>query len=259
MPEQQRRAILTTLSASLLPIAATWSIGPANAQDRAQPVEYLAEYEVRYKGRRVARAVFSLTDEDGSYIFESSTQARGLLRLASPNPAIEHSRFTVEGSAIVPLDFRFEDGSRKGEDNYSIDFAGDDGMIRIDGPNGQLAIPVEAGLLDRGSLQVALMQDLGACRTPTTYRFVDDDGVREYEYARLEDRTTETGIGEIRTLRLSQQREGSSRTTILWLAPELAYLPVRIEQIRNGETETVFTLEDVSGIEETGPACSGFR
>ena len=103
------------------------------------------------------------------------------------------------------------------------------------------------------------MHDLGNCRLPDSYRSVDDDGVREYSYTRLEDRPTETGIGELKTVRLSQQREGSSRETILWLAPELAYLPVRIEQIRDGEIETVFTLDDLISIDSRPPTCSGLR
>jgi hypothetical protein len=223
-------------------------------------IEYVAEYEVRYKGRRVATAEFSVTanQEDG-YVFRSSTRARGIWRLASPDPAIELSQFSIDGDQIVPSRFEYQDGSRKGEDNYSVSFDSANGQARVTGPNGAADYPFDRGLLDRGSLQVALMQDLGRCTTPGPYRYVDDDGIRSYSYERLEDLETETGIGMLETVRFSQQREGSSRTTILWLAPSLRYLPVRIEQLRDGEVETVFTLEDANGIEGGFSACSGFR
>lgn len=222
--------------------------------------EYTAEYEVRNGGRHVANAQFGVTGhEDGSFAFRSSARARGILRLVRPDPAVEHSEFRLAGDAIVPASFRYEDGSRKGEDNFSVEFDRGAGEVRVTGPSGNLTEPLEAGLLDRGSLQVALMRDLAACRLPGPYRYVDDDGVREYRYERLEDLATQTGLGAIDTVRFSQRREGSSRETILWLAPELGFLPARIEQLRNGELDTSFALENVSGIAREPSTCSGFR
>ena len=251
-------AVRTTLS-----LAAALMLLPAPGQMLAAPgdiVEYQSEYEVRYKGRRVARAEFSVTSgADGEHIFQSVTRARGIWRLASPNPAIENSRFSVVGDRLAPVHFDYQDGSRKGEDNYSVEFDAAGEQIRVVGAGGALELPFEDYLLDRGSLQVALMHDLSQCRTPGPYRYVDDDGIRTYQYERLDDLETDTGVGTLSTVRFSQAREGSSRTTILWLAPTLSYLPVRIEQIRNGEVETVFTLEDVDGIERSNPTCSGFR
>lgn len=242
-------AALMLLPASGQVIAATGDV-----------VEYQSEYEVRYKGRRVARAEFSVTaGTDGEHIFQSATRARGIWRLASPDPAIETSRFSVVDDRLAPVHFDYQDGSRKGEDNYSVEFDAAGNQVRIVGAGGALEIPFEQGLLDRGSLQVALMHDLSLCRTPGPYRYVDDDGIRTYQYERLDDLETDTGVGRLSTVRFSQSREESSRTTILWLAPALSYLPVRIEQIRDGEVETVFTLEKVDGIERSNPTCSGFR
>ena len=222
--------------------------------------EYRAEYEVRYKGRRVARAEFSVSaDSNDEYLFRSTTRARGIWRMASPTPAIEMSRFRVDDDLIVPIQFEYQDGSRKGEDNYTVEFDAAAGEARVAGANGNLLLTLEAGLLDRGSLQVALMQDLRRCTAPGPYRYVDEDGVRSYRYEQLENREATTGAGTLETVRFSQHRDGSSRTTILWLAPELAYLPVRIEQTRDGEVETVFTLEGVSEIDSGASDCSGFR
>ncbi|MGD8341392.1 MAG: DUF3108 domain-containing protein [Gammaproteobacteria bacterium] len=232
---------------------------PAAAADDGV-IEYVAEYEVRYKGRRVARAEFSVAaSPSGGYVFQSSTRARGVWRLASPNPAIDTSRFSLEDDRIIPNRFEFQDGSRKAEDSFSVEFDAAAGEARVSGPGGSGSYSFEPGLLDRGSLQVALMRDLGRCMAPGPYRYVDDDGITSYDYERLEDLETDTGMGTLETVRFSQHREGSSRTTVLWLAPGMAYLPVRIEQIRGGEVETVFTLEEASGIESAGPACSGFR
>lgn len=253
--------VMNRAPARLTLLAALGLAGMAGlaAEPRAV-IEYTAEYEVRNGGRHVANAEFRVARiESGNFVFTSSARARGLFRLIRPDPAVEHSEFSVADDGIVPNGFRYEDGSRKGEDNFAIEFDRGAGEVRVTGPSGNLTGPLEPGLLDRGSLQVALMRDLAACRLPGPYRYVDDDGIREYRYERLEDLPTETGIGTLDTVRLAQRREGSSRETILWLAPELGYLPVRIEQIRNGELDTSFALENLSGIAREASACSGFR
>ena len=215
----------------------------AFAVDERDIVTYSAEYEVRYNGRRVASAIFSVVNTDGGFIFESSARARGLLRLASPNAAIEQSVFVIENRAIAPLRFAYEDGSRKGEDNYTIVFDRNAGQIRVSGASGSRSLELEP-VLDRGSMQVALMTDLDACRHPGPYRLVDDEDIKTYVYERLEDAEIETEMGVMTAERYLQRREGSSRTTIVSAAPALRYLPVRIEQLRDGEVETVFTLVD---------------
>lgn len=233
--------------------------GTVSAADPEDILEYTAQYEVRYKGRRVARAEFTVTRlAENRYEFRSTTQARGIWRVLSPQAALEISEFETRAGLIAPVRFEYQDGSKKGEDNFSIEFDATSGEIHIDDQEGRQTLALEEGLLDRGSLQVALMRDAAACEVPGPYRYVDDDGERMYRYEQLDDRTAETGIGDLDTVRFSQQSEGSSRTTVLWLAAELAYLPVRLEQIRNGEVQTVFTLEDVAGIERAGD-CSSFR
>jgi hypothetical protein len=73
----------------------------------------------------------------------------------------------------------------------------------------------------------------------------DEDSLNTYEFAAQDDAQIETAIGTFTAQRLRQQRQGSSRHTILWLVPELRYLPVLIEQYRDGEVHTAFIIESV--------------
>jgi hypothetical protein len=251
-----RLAIAAVILASVAGLAA-----PPKARAQSDSITvYSADYEVRYKGRHVANATFSVRSlAPGEYQFNSSTAARGLLRLASPNAALETSRFKVEAGMLRPLRFSYEDGSRKGEDNFTVDFDQANDEIRVAGPEVNLTLPFEPNLLDRGSLQVALMHTLNQCIAPQQLSYVDDDGIATYRYSRLEDLSADTGIGDVPTVRFAQQSEGSSRRTIIWFAPEHGFVPVRIEQERNGEVETVFTLESISGVAKSAPPCSSFR
>jgi hypothetical protein len=246
----------------VLPIAALAATLFAAPPSAAQPVvaEYRANYEVRHDGRRAANVEFSVTSSgSGEYLYRSITVARGLLKLVAPNPATEQSRIRLAGNELRSLEFSYVDGSRKGEDNFSIAYDAAAGQIRIARADGAESLPYEPDLLDRGSLQVAVMRDLASCRLPDTYRWVNDDGITTYRYERLEDREAETGAGTFSTIRLRQQREGSSRQSILWLAPSQSFVPVIVEQLDDGEVETVYTLTEISVRTPPPAGCSGFR
>ncbi len=103
------------------------------------------------------------------------------------------------------------------------------------------------------------MRDLAATGAPRTYTIADEDSVADYEYTDNGTATTTTGIGSVETARLTQQRAGSSRATWLWVAPELRFLPVRIEQRRDGEVQTAFTLVSVSGLTREPLTASALR
>ncbi len=92
------------------------------------------------------------------------------------------------------------------------------------------------------------MRDLAAANALPTYQLADEDSVAEYGYTENGTATMPTGSGSVATRILTAQRAGSSRTTWLWVAPELRFLPVRIEQRRDGEVQTAFELVSVSGL-----------
>jgi len=210
---------------------------------------YTAEYDVDYKGRNLGTAGFSVSAaEDGMYVFESRTEARGLLRLARPNALLEHSRFELVDGAIRPLSFRYEDGSRRGEDNFSAEFDWSAQRVAVERESGHTEYALEPGVLDRGSMQVALMRDLARGAAVGPYVLADEDGVKTYSYACEGEERIETPAGEFDARVYVQQREGSSRVTRLWVVPDLEFLPVRIAQFRDGELYTDFTLESVEGL-----------
>ena len=59
---------------------------------------YTATYRVEYKGKQAGTAEFGVRalPEGGVYEFSSRTMAKGLLKLARPNPAVERSQFRIE-------------------------------------------------------------------------------------------------------------------------------------------------------------------
>ena len=236
------------LTAAALALAAHEAAGAD-----ATVATYTATYNVQYKGKEAGTAEFSvvyLADRD-LYEFTSRVLAKGLLKLARPKPAVERSQFRVDAEGVQPLEFWYEDGTRSGEDNVHIAYDWQRRVATVSGGETRREIALPAAGLDRGTLQVTLMRDLAATGAAGKYTIADEDSVSEYAYTDNGTATTATGIGPVETRALTQQRAGSSRTTWLWVAPTLRFLPVRIEQRRDGEVQTAFTLVSVSGLTPT--------
>jgi hypothetical protein len=223
--------------------------GAAAAADATIPT-YSAVYQVEYKGKDLGTSEFQVTYDAASdtYEFTSRTMAKGLLKLASPNPVIERSHFRVVEGRIRPIEFWYEDGSRKGEDNRHVEFDWERRVAIVSGEGARREVALDDRSLDRGSMQVALMRDMMVLQHPGDYRLAGEDEGQGYVFTSNGTETTATGIGAIQTLSFTQQREGSSRSTWLWFAPSLSFLPVRIEQRKEGETQTAFKLASLKGL-----------
>ena len=232
-------------------IAAALAVAADEARGADAPVAtYTATYRVEYKGKDAGTAeltVRKLPDSD-LYEFSSTVMAKGLLKLARPKPAVERSHFRVDADGIRPVEFWYEDGSRSGEDNVHVVFDWDRGVVTFNSAEARREMAVPNGAVDRGTLQVARMRDFASPNVPRGYTIVDDDSVAEYEYTDNGTATITTKTGSHATRVFTQQRAGSSRTTQLWVAPDLKFLPLRIEQRRDGAVQTALVLVSVDGL-----------
>jgi hypothetical protein len=222
----------------------------ARSADPSIVATYTATYRVEYRGKEAGTAEFSVRElaDRGLYEFSSTIVAKGLLKLARPKPAVERSHFRASAAGIRPVEFWYEDGSRSGEDNLHMVFDWDRRVATVTGAETHRELTLPDAALDRGSLQVALMRDLAATGSVRSYALADEDSVAEYAYTDTGTATITTAAGAFDARVLTQQRAGSSRTTWLWVAPQLKFLPVRIEQRRDGEVQTAFDLVSVSGL-----------
>lgn len=232
-------------------ITATLAIAASEACAADAPVAtYTATYRVEYKGKDAGTAELAVRELPDSNLFEfsSTVMAKGMLKLVRPKPAVERSHFRVDADGIRPVEFWYEDGSRSGEDNVHVVFDWDRGIVTFNSAEARREMAVPKGAVDRGTLQVARMRDFASPNVPNSYTIVDDDSVAEYEYTDNGTATITTTAGSRMTRVFTQQRPGSSRTTQLWVAPDMQFLPVRIEQRRNGEVQTALVLVSVDGL-----------
>ena len=99
-------------------------------------------------------------------------------------------------------------------------------------------LPIQPGLLDELSVHVALMQALSDGRTPEGFVMLDGDHIKEYLYTAEGEERLQTEVGEYDTVIFRSSRPNSRKGTWFWCAPELGYLPLKIER-RDGKDVTV--------------------
>lgn len=236
--------------AALLCFAAGVATGSVHAADELP--RYNAVYEVYDRGRAVGDAEFSVTLLDAGlsiYEFRSVSRVRGLYRLFVPRPVEELSVFVLEDRQIRPLTYSLHDGTRRERNSFNIEFDWERSRAAIAAGESRLEPRLLPGALDRGSLHVALML-LGDDFSTGQVTLLDMDGPEIHELRADGEEMLESPLGPVLTRKLIQQRLGSSRRTLIWLAPDLRNLPVRIERQNDGETRAAFRLESVQWHEQ---------
>ena len=226
-------------------IAAGGAVG--SAQPAGGLPGYNAVYEVYNRDRAVGEAEFSVTQLDaerGIYEFRSVSRVRGLFRLFVPRPAEELGIFALENGQIQPLSYSLRDGTRRDRNSFNVEFDWEREHAVITAGETRLEPQLLPGMLDRGSLQAALML-LDDDFSTEQVTLLDQDGPEIHELRMDGEETLDTAVGRVLTRKLIQQRLGSSRRTLVWLAPDLQGLPVRIDRQNDGETRVSFRLQSV--------------
>jgi hypothetical protein len=244
----------TIVSASLAGATLLGAAARVAADTPVAPVPtYTATYAAEYKGKNLGTSEFKVTHDtaQNTYEFTSTTIAKGILgKLAAPNPTVQRSVFTVVGGKIRPSEYWYKDGSRKADGDKHIQFDWDRHVATVSDKNGRREVSLDDISLDDGSLYVAVMQDLIINGKPGQYRIADSEQAKTYGFVDKGEAETDTGIGKLATHCYIRHSEGSSRSTYLWVAPSLEYLPARIESRKDDEVQTALTLMSVEGIEK---------
>lgn len=205
---------------------------------------YVAVYEVKSMGFTAISETTLSRNADGSgnvvYEYRSTSRPKGLARLIRRAPAVEISRFRLEGEQFIPLEFHFVDGKASAERSNHIVFADDKANSTYKGAS--VSIDLQPGYVDRVLEQIILRQGLREQQVQKRFMVVDRNEVRVIDYTAEPTEEVATALGSMTAVRLLRQREGSSRSTRIWFAKDLDFLPVRIEQMRKGEVTGVATL-----------------
>lgn len=247
------RSYYRVASLALLVLFAARHVSAAGAL----PERFTARYLVRSHGMTVGMTEWRLAPSGpGRYRYDSRREPRGILALLRGDVIVEHSEGRREpDDALRPLHYRYERSGGKKDRKLSIDFAWDTATAHIvaRGDRWRLALP--EGTLDKLIYVLAIMRDLARGRADLTYTIADGGKLKHYVFRRDGGERIETALGTLQTVRLQRVHQiKTARTTTLWFAPSLHFLPVRIDHRDKKGTRVILDIESLTGIARPEPS-----
>ena len=206
----------------------------------AMPSPYTAHYDVLRNGERAGEATVTLKSLGGgrAELHSVTSGSDGLAAIAGAS-VDERSVLRWHDGAPETVSWDFHQKVAWKSRDRSLDVDAEGKRLELRDKDKRWSPPYRAGVLDRHSVQVALMQDLAAGKSgELRYPVPDKDEMATWVFRVGQSERMDTAMGAQRALRVERIRsDGSGRITVLWLAQDRGYVPLRILQKEpDGET-----------------------
>ncbi len=206
-------------------LLALLSLPPAAAALTSFRAEYDLSLGVVTLGRM--SRVLVIDDHTQRYRFESTMETRGLVALFADARVVEVSAGRIEPAGFVPERYSYDkQGTKK---DYELEFDYTRNLVRRSDAGDAWEASMPAHLLDKLSYQAQLMFDLDAAPQALRYDIADKSRLKEYHIQVLGSETVETGLGKFDTVKLTREKAGSKRRTVVWCAAALGWMAVKVE------------------------------
>lgn len=224
--------------------AMAW-FSPQALSDQA-PTPFTALYQVTKGVMSVGTTTRTLQDKgNGHFVFESVTKPGGIAKLFTRGKVVERSHWRWQENILVPYEYTYQNSSEDKRDVKLIfDWQDFEVTNIINGDPWTMGL--EENTLDKLLYQLAIMYDLSAGKNSLTYKVADGGTMKTYEVVINGKERLATDMGVFDTIKVVISK--SNRETTLWCAEKLQYLPVRIEQRKEGEGPITASLIELAGI-----------
>lgn len=228
-------------------LLATLMMAAANASAASALAPYTAHYQVITHRVHAGDAKFQLEQlGPDRYRFSSSTHTIGLVSLFRHDVIKESSIFSVDKNAVVhPLQYRYSH-SGDGIQSEAIDFDWTHGIAHSEYRGKKKDVPVPTDATDPFLAQLKLSLQTAAGMTAGKFPVVHHNKLETYHLQVKGKEAITVPAGRVDTIRVERHDPGSTRTTIFWLAPKLHYAPVKVEQLKEGDSVFRLELEKIS-------------
>ena len=187
----------------------------------------------------------------GEFLYTTRNYATGVTAMLLKDHITEQSRFRFVKGQFQPVEYRYERNGGKKTKLRSARFDWQAKQVEGNHDGEAWQLPVKPGTMDRLLYQLAASYDLQKQRKRFSYQVADHGELKTYDLTMAGVETVDTPLGSLKTMKL-QRIDGEYETT-LWMAKDLAYLPVRIEHTEDGKRYRA-ELKEMSGLVLTKPA-----
>lgn len=212
-----------------------------------------AHYQLSVLGLPFAQARRKLQKmTDTEYLFYTHAQTIGVLSWVRDDEITESTRWRVTDNRLQPLHYKFlHQGKRQKRREVRFDWQTMTAHSRKNEQSWELAL--ETDTLDMLLSQLALTWELLQNPQPSdrSYVIAHNDEVKTYQIQFDGEEQLETELGRLQAFKFTRRDpDNEQRSSVLWVAPKLRYLPVRIEHTEPGD-DTV--KADIMSVEFVQP------
>ena len=211
------------------------------------PVPFSAEYKVTKGIMSVGTTKRSLQDKgNGYYTFESITTPGGVAKLFTSGKVVERSYWRWFDNKLIPQEYEYQNSGEQ-KRNVKLIFDWDQNQVTNIINGDPWTMEIEENTLDKLIYQLAIMYDLSDGIDQLFYKVADGGKTKTYDIKIAGEERLVTELGTFNTVKII--RTHKERTTIMWCAKELQFLPARIEQRKGDDGPITAELVDVNGLE----------
>ncbi|GAB7533080.1 DUF3108 domain-containing protein [Pseudomonas sp. 3A(2025)] len=158
----------------------------------------------------------------------------------------ESSTLKVDKDVMVPQTYHFERSGLGKSKKVDLVFDWSTKFVTGTDRNDAIKLPINRGVLDKSTYQLALQHDVAAGKKSMSYQVVDGDELDTYDFRVLSSEKVDTKAGQIDAIKVERVRDPtqSKRTTVLWFAKDWDYLLVRLQQVETDGKEYNIMLQD---------------
>ena len=213
---------------------ATLIVPPAHAA--GWPTDFTAQYTIDAGFVSAGKASKQLRKLDnGHYEYHSKSSTTGMMAFLVKDKTDERSELVLHQNQPRPIKHvHVREGRKAKTATQKYNWKINEVESSVKGTIHRFTLPADA--IDQGAYQLALMMRLANGERNFTLNVAEHKRMEQYPIRHIDSKKLKTALGKFETIVIHSKYKKQSTT--LWCAPELDYLPVRIEHREGGVTYT---------------------
>jgi len=235
-----RRALLLALTLLALPAVQAADLQPFSAS-------YTADWKQLPMSGSAERSLSKNDNGTWTLSFKASMMIASLT---------EESTIRLDKDTLLPQSYTFERGGLGKAKKINLDFDWASKMVTGSDRGDPVKVPLNSGMLDKSTYQLALQRDVAAGKKSMSYQVVEGTDTDTYDFRVLGAEKVSTKAGSVDAIKVERVRDPTQnkRTTVMWFAKDWDYLLVRLQQVETDGKEYNIMLQEgtVAGKEVKG-------
>ncbi|ALI00002.1 DUF3108 domain-containing protein [Pseudomonas sp. FW306-02-F02-AA] len=225
-----RRALLFACALLALPLAQAADLQPFSAS-------YTADWKQLPMSGSAERSLSKNDNGSWTLNFKASMLVASLT---------EESTLKLDKDALLPQSYRFERGGLGKAKKVNLDFDWTTKMVTGTDRGDPVKVPLNTGMLDKSTYQLALQRDVAAGKKSMSYQVVEGEDTDTYDFRVIGQEKVQTKAGSVDAIKVERVRDPTQnkRITEMWFAKDWGYILVALRQVETDGKEYNIMLLD---------------